>query len=380
MSSNQFQFVDGLKNKQVLKDGYLFTYELSNSRKSTANDKFYKCSTRTCPSRIVLNKEDKIKKEYLNHNHDPHNRKMVKRDFILKAKQFTKVGDTASTVYNKVLDLMDIKDQSKLKFVPTFNLVKSTINKNKSSKFPREPFDLVDLKINGDYIVDRHGEHFLQYIDTETDKMVVYFLDSKIKILAEADIVVVDGTFKSAPKLFKQVFTIHFVIQNHCVPVLFALLSDKTTRSYTKVLNVLKSRCDYLGIEFKPKVVFSDFELAIVNSFRNVYNIRIRGCWFHFVQAIYKKINFYGLSIAYKRDPQFYKLCRMLFNLALIPPSLVKSYFNIISNEMKGIKKFKVNPFLNYFHKTWISETARYPISIWNHYKDEFRSSSCIEG
>lgn len=146
------------------------------------------------------------------------------------------------------------------------------------------------------------------------------------------------------------------------------------------MLQIISSRCDILGLEFKPKKVFSDYELSIMNAFRLVFNIQPYGCWFHFTQAIFKNVKKHGLSRFYK-TPRFARLVRMLFNLPLIPANLIKSYFSIISKEIKELNlNGQVSPFLNYIYKTWISDKARYPISVWCHYKDNFRSNCCIEG
>ena len=46
-----------------------------------------------------------------------------------------------------------------------------------------------------------------------------------------------------------------------------------------------------MGISFDPQVIVSDFELAMVQastmSFPNSYH---RGCYYHFMQAIWRKV------------------------------------------------------------------------------------------
>lgn len=374
---NNFKLIDNKKHPQLIKDGFVFNFDISATKSSKKCEKFYRCSTIDCKSRIIV-KNDQIVRNFINHNHDHHRKKIVKNKFLKLIKDCSKIEDSASTVYNKILSSSFFKNKEDLSNIPTFNSVKSTINKHKSSNFPKEPLTIDQLKINADYIVDNYGEHFLQLLDTDCHKLAVFFLDSKLELLASADIVVVDGTFKTAPKLFKQVFTMHVVLQNHCIPIVYALLSNKKRSSYTKVLEVVQSRCDYLGINFKPNKIYSDYEIAIMKSFKNVFGIQVQGCWFHFVQTIYKNISKHGLNKFYKQ-PNFNKLILMLFNLPLIPPNLVNFYFNVISKELKVISS-NVSSFLNYFHSTWISNKARYPINVWSHYKDTFRSNSCLEG
>ena len=54
---------------------------------------------------------------------------------------------------------------------------------------------------------------------------------------------------------------------------------------------LLKDAALVLGLTFDPLVIVSDFELAIVQastmSFPNSYH---RGCYYHFKQAIWRKV------------------------------------------------------------------------------------------
>ena len=53
------------------------------------------------------------------------------------------------------------------------------------------------------------GERFLLAEDGDVDKIIVYASDESLRLLAEADDIYIDGTFRTCPRLFYQIFTIH---------------------------------------------------------------------------------------------------------------------------------------------------------------------------
>lgn len=66
-------------------------------------------------------------------------------------------------------------------------------------------------------------ELFLQYdIKTEpkTDdfRTFVFFSDRIFKLLCSSDLLVLDGTFYSSPKLFEQVYIFHFLVGEYTLP------------------------------------------------------------------------------------------------------------------------------------------------------------------
>ena len=78
------------------------------------------------------------------------------------------------------------------------------------------------------------GDDFVLY-DGRTDKgarIVVFATQRNLDTLAEHPNWIADGTFYVAPKLFFQSFTVHAVIDRKCLPLIYALLSDKTQDTY----------------------------------------------------------------------------------------------------------------------------------------------------
>lgn len=103
-----------------------------------------------------------------------------------------------------------------------------------------------------------------------------------------------DGTFKSVPKPFMQMYSIHGEIEGVVKPLAYALLCNKKKKQTYKLLfQLLKRRVPNLKIDFFK----SDFEEAAVRGFLSVFpNAHVSGCYFHFKQALQRKSRELGLS------------------------------------------------------------------------------------
>jgi len=64
--------------------------------------------------------------------------------------------------------------------------------------------------------------------EIDSKYFVVFVTRTNLETLCNAEIVLMDGTFKSCPKHFYHLYTIHVYVNLHCIPVVCALLIDKT--------------------------------------------------------------------------------------------------------------------------------------------------------
>jgi len=105
-----------------------------------------------------------------------------------------------------------------------------------------------------------------------------------------------DGTFKSSPKIFLQLYTIHFIYFDVVFPGMYALLPNKSETTYNRMIDLLIAKANSLGKCLLPTTFQIDFEITMFNAIKNKYpDAQIRGCFFHYTQAIYKKVVDVGL-------------------------------------------------------------------------------------
>ena len=80
-----------------------------------------------------------------------------------------------------------------------------------------------------------------------------------------------------------------------------------------------------------------DFESAAWKKFSRVFmGIKIRGCCFHFYQAISKKIQKLGLSKFNYKNPRIRLICRKLMSLNLLSHLFIRSSFNNLKYQAPG--------------------------------------------
>ena len=91
-----------------------------------------------------------------------------------------------------------------------------------------------------------------------------------------------DGTFKAAPKLWTQLYTIHEQKNGYTVPCVFSLLPNKRKESYNLVFSKIKAWIDVVSQNWQFESYLSDFEkgafLAAVEVFPGIAS---EGCFFH---------------------------------------------------------------------------------------------------
>lgn len=105
--------------------------------------------------------------------------------------------------------------------------------------------------------------------------------------------------------------------------------------------------------------LYADFEKAPKNALEFHFpNITIRGCWFHFRQAVIRRAFSIGLKSKY-HTVSYQQFFSMLGALALVPIDQVKTSYEIIkskyipTNENNEKCELCVN-LLTYFEKQWI--------------------------
>lgn len=197
----------------------------------------------------------------------------------------------------------------------------------------------------------------------------------------------VDGTFKSVPTLFTQLYTIHGIIDSKILPLIYLLLPNKKQVTYFTAFNEVKK----LSANLCPDSIMMDFEKAVINVCKEIYpSAQIRGCFFHFKQSIYRKVQELGLKKRYDTDSVFSSRIRYLAALAFVPEAEVANAFEELIS--KQIIPDVAEGLLDYFEDVWIGRPDRqnsrrapkFGIDMWNMYSnvelDLPRTNNSVEG
>jgi len=113
-------------------------------------------------------------------------------------------------------------------------------------------------------------------------------------------------------------------------------------------------------------------------------DVEIKGCWFHFNQAIIKRVISLGLLGLYCNNFQVMTWFRRFGALALVPLDCIQKCWDIILNEIPSNislhARESIFEFLNYFSNTWLLGKHGAPPETWNVSEEDNRTNNIVEG
>ena len=147
-----------------------------------------------------------------------------------------------------------------------------------------------------------------------------------------------------------------------------------------------KSKSDYKGVFYSLKIilggetdveeVLTDFDVAIWQRLRFAFpEIRFKGCAFHWVQAVNRKLRDLGLLNASCNDEGTRAYCRRLFGLPLAPHELIPGLFNALKEEASDPL---LETLCSYIESTWVVTRIFVPAS-WS-VMQNVRTNNDVEG
>ena len=156
-----------------------------------------------------------------------------------------------------------------------------------------------------------------------------------------------------------------------------ALLTDKEEETYKLTLDKLVSKSSR---KLKPEIVFVDFEKAAINAFDVVFCCIIKGCNFHFTNAVWRNVQFNGLVKIYKSDATIRCWINQFKALPFVPLEEITKACELIKDN-KPVDNENVDAFYMYFMSTWVDGKGAFDTKIWNHHNTIGpRTNNHVEG
>ena len=174
-----------------------------------------------------------------------------------------------------------------------------------------------------------HGEQFLKY-SGQGGQLLIFCASTELAAIRQSQYLVCDGTFEMAPNSAYQLYTVHGFVDGEGVPLLWAILPNKTTETYKEMFQALRTALmSTFGDTGDIQYVITDFERAAINAVKEVFpEITIKGCSFHFRQALMRRVQQEGLKSVYDSDseyPAVRQWIRYIMALSLLPAFAVRS-------------------------------------------------------
>ena len=158
-----------------------------------------------------------------------------------------------------------------------------------------QPQSLDDINVPAHLCVTISGEQFLaKDIEFGEEKIMIFCTSSNLQYLHEADYWIMDGTFRTVPVIFQQMYTIHAPVGGednaHVLPMVYALMTHRTEESYARLFQELIDMGEEVNQDLEPPIIITDFEQASINAAQNEFPESInKGCFFQLCQNIWRK-------------------------------------------------------------------------------------------
>ena len=149
-------------------------------------------------------------------------------------------------------------------------MLKKSIRRNRNStKLPPSiPLSLIDLVIPEQLQKLHDGRQFLLYDSNNgLNRILIFSTKSNLELMSKSQSWQIDGTFSAAPLLFSQLYTVHSMDYGISIPLIFALLPNKTQATYHRMIEAIKE----IESRLSPSIIMSDFELSAINAFQESF-------------------------------------------------------------------------------------------------------------
>ena len=214
-------------------EGYRYRRDRCNADGSSS----WRCVRRDCVGRRKK-LSDRSLVEVTAHIHAPDNAKndaeRVKTDIRQRA------VNTVERPRQTILQTTTGTSLEASQYLPGYSSLQRTVNRKRKRENLALPNlrSVQEIQIPDQLKVTTRGDSFLFWDSGEDDpqRLFVFCTDRNIDTLEQNAHWFMDGTFKVVPELFVQLFTIHAVVDNRALPMVYVLLQADYERVFHKLL------------------------------------------------------------------------------------------------------------------------------------------------
>jgi len=360
------EFIESNRGKSLL---IFENYKFSKANTKLDGTTRWKCINRKCAAILYTNQTNTICSEsenIIHINHDPYTRNLIDRQILNTACKRKAEEDLHNRPKKIIMEEICKTPALNTNIIDVQRISKNIYEKRKKI-LPANPDDLAGVHKALDDMkpVTKEGEPFLLINDIEKN-VVIFSCNTNLKLLSEIDTIYMDGTFKFCPRFFTQMFTIHILKNGHYIPIIFCLFLNKSYETYVYTFNKINSLLNDFNIQFSPKWVTIDFEMAIHKAVEVVWpNVEIVGCRFHLTQAWWRSVQKFGLSVDYKNmSSEIGQWIRHTFGLLFLDPHEVSECFvNDFMSDCPDDERLK--KYCDYLTDNFINEESLFPPQYW---------------
>ncbi|CAB0029780.1 unnamed protein product [Trichogramma brassicae] len=190
--------------------------------------------------------------------------------------------------------------------------------------------------------------------------------DVVARIVNNIRTIMIDSTYKTCPVVQDanlQLGTVMCVYHGHAIPVLWFLMSRKTTNAYRKLFSIIRELFETSNIV----TIVTDFELPLRTALRETFGqgVYLIGCFFHFLRCLHGKLHRLGLTELVRDNEDANSFVRKCGALALVPDNLMLSIFD----QMIGVTPDRIlrpfQEFITYIRTFWFTRVGPRNFSVY---------------
>ncbi|RWS19101.1 uncharacterized protein B4U80_11224, partial [Leptotrombidium deliense] len=231
------QYLKSQRGQKLIVDNYLF--EKYANAKNDPFTSYWRCQDRQiCKQKLTLT-NGQYDASSIQHDHADHS--SIIAQTLNKEKLKNAVLEQPSKGMKRVYDEVVRKQVASSRNpdetvanLPTFKEYGRTMHRVKSSLLTKDPKNLADMQLTGDWIETINKQQFVAINDGTSQRIVVFSTNDFAQRLANSEMIFADGTFKSVPKLFAQLYTFHAKYDEQMITLAYCLLPNKSAATYER--------------------------------------------------------------------------------------------------------------------------------------------------
>ena len=104
---------------------------------------------------------------------------------------------------------------------------------------------------------------------------------------------------------------------------------------------------------------------------------RLKGCVFHWVQAVWRNVQHYGLVVSYRENEAVHKYIRQLMALPFLPAAHIQETFENLRPHAERLPQLV--SLVDYIERQWLRNPV-FSISEWSVFRHTIRTNNDVEG
>ncbi|KFD50538.1 hypothetical protein M513_08606 [Trichuris suis] len=250
--------------------GYLMQRERTRNEKSSwrceKNEAFF-CRGRAV-TRYSNNKHVLIK--FVEHNHSPN---ASSADVAMAIEGLkTRARVTGDAPCQLIQTYMTSTAADIAPCLPSSNALRCQVRRIRRGQRTVELKALSDVHVPETLRKTLNGEQFLvKDAVVGEDRILLFTTTANIHKLSGAPMWLMDGTFRTTPNVFYQMYTIHATIGSRSFPLVYAMMSAESQALYTRLFEDLVDFAEEQELRLSPGIIMTDLELAAINAAKSEF-------------------------------------------------------------------------------------------------------------